>query len=187
MGAAAAESSALDDAVRLAEHVIAEGIAHLGAGEKLRFARVRAALEAGQSLWPGVLIDDLEIAIEAYQNRSARYRTAEVAFLLASLAARATAVAQGGELPKRFLLGTGESPVTALDHVRLVSLGARIDADEGARLASVYLADPDSGIVLVASRRFDFAADQEPEEGPALAKRSITGRITLVRSRAASW
>ncbi len=176
---APAGDAALDEAIRLAEHVIGEGVAHLGAAEKVRFARVRVALEAGRSVWPGTIVDDLEMALEQYRARSARYRTADVAFLLASLAARATAASQGGRLPRRFVLGSDEAPETPLDHLRLVSLGARVEADERTRLASVYLADPDSGVVLVASRRFETAADKEPEEGPELARRSITGRITF--------
>jgi hypothetical protein len=171
--------AALDDAVRLAEHVLAEGVAHLGSATSARFARVRNALAAGKSLWPGMLVDDLEMALEAYRARSARYRTSDVAAVLASLAARAASVARGGELPKRFVLGSDEAIETSLDHVRLVSLGARIEADERTREASVYLADPDTGVVLVASRRFECAEDKEPDEGPALARRSITGKITL--------
>lgn len=170
---------ALDEALQLAEHVIGEGVAHLGDAEKVRFARVRVALEAGRSIWPGTIVDDLEIALEQYRARSARYRTADVAFLLASLAARAAAARQGGRLPRRFVLGSDEAPETPLDHLRLVSLGARVEADERSRIASVYLADPDSGVVLVAARRFEAAEGKEPEEGPELARRTITGRVTF--------
>lgn len=168
---------ALDDALRLAEHVIAEGVAHLGDADKPRFAKVRAALTKAGLLWPGSIVDDLEMALEAYRARSARYRTTEVVFLLSSLEARARAAKNGGELPRRFVLGSDEARETLLDHVRLLSLGARIEADGDKREAFVYLADPDSGVVLVASR--ELTSESQPEEGPLLARRVITGRITL--------
>jgi hypothetical protein len=188
-GAAAATEveNPVDDALRLAEHVIAEGVAHVGESDKPRFAKVRAALTKAGLLWPGSIVDDLEMALEAYRARSARYRTTEVVFLLSSLEARARAAKSvpPGELPTRFVLGSDEARETLLDHVRLISLGARIEADGDKREAFVYLADPDSGVVLVASREFmppPAAAGQtatEAEEGPALARRVITGRITL--------
>ncbi len=174
-----AASAGLGDALTLAEHVIVEGIAHIGEGAHARFARARLALEQDGALWPNTILEDLERTIEAYRNRSARFRTADATMLLASLAARARAADQGGQLPRRYILGSDEAPETALDHVRLVSLGARIDADDRAREASVYLLDPDTGIVLVLSRRFEFAPDKDPEEGPDLAKRAIAGRFTI--------
>jgi len=182
--AATGAASPLEDALRLAEHVIVEGIAHVGDADKARFARVRASLAKAGLLWPGAIVDDLEISIEAYRARSARYRTGDAAFLLASLEARARAASRGGALPPRFVLGSDEARETLLDHVRLVSLGARVEADGDRREASVYLADPDSGVVLVATRELPApsasgATKAEPEEGPALARRVITGRITL--------
>ncbi len=182
---AAGTAAPLEDALRLAEHVVVEGVAHLGDVDKARFARVRAGLTKAGLLWPGAIVDELEIMLEAYRSRSARYRTTDAAFLLASLEARARAASRGGALPSRFVLGSDEARETLLDHVRLVSLGARVEADGDRRDASVYLADPDSGVVLVASRAFPAPAatssnqKAEPEEGPALARRVITGRITL--------
>ena len=179
-GTTAGRDAPLDEALRLAEHVIVEGVAHLGDADKQRFAGARASLSKAGLLWPGTLVADLEIALEAHRARSARYRTSEVVSLLASLEARARAAKSGAALPSRFVLGSDEARETLLDHVRLMSLGARIEADGDRREASVYLADPDSGVVLVASRAFPPpASDGEPEEGPALARRALTGRVTL--------
>ena len=154
------------EAIALAEHVLEQGIAHVGPAAQARFAEARAALE-GQ-VWPAALVDDLERLVEAYRSRSARYRTGEAAFALASLWARARA---SGELPARFVLGSDEAKDTALDHVRLVALGARIVADDAGRRASVYLAEPASGHVLVAARTY-------AEEGD-LSRRVVAGRILL--------
>jgi len=178
-GGESATTSVVEDALRLAEHVLAEGVTHLGESDKPRFAKVRAALTKAGLLWPGAIVDDLEMALEAYRGRSARYRTTDVVFLLSSLEARARAARNGGELPSRFVLGSDEARETLLDHVRLISLGARVEADGDKRWASVYLADPDSGVVLVASRDFAAGPAGEVEEGPALARRVITGRVTL--------
>ncbi|MDF2695301.1 MAG: hypothetical protein K0S65_3684, partial [Labilithrix sp.] len=179
----ASATAPLEEALQLAEHVIVEGVSHLGDADKARFARVRASLSKAGLLWPGAIVDDLEMSLEAYRSRSARYRTADAVFLLASLDARARAASKSGALPPRFVLGSDEARETLLDHVRLVSLGARVEADGDRREASVYLADPDSGVVLVASREFappaDATSKTDPEEGPALARRIITGRITL--------
>src|SRR5262249_8784929 len=161
--------------------LITLGVAHSSEGDRARFARVRADLAKAGLLWPATIIDDLEMTLEAYRTRSARYRTAEAVFLLASLDARSPAVSRRGGLPARLILGSDEAREPALDHVRLLSLGARVVADGDKRQANVYLADPDSGVVLVASR--DFApptptkpdAKPTPEEGPGLARRVITG------------
>lgn len=157
------------EALALAQHVLEEGIAHVGTAAQVRFAEARAALE-GQ-VWPGALVDDLERLVEAYRSRSARYRTGEAAFVLASLWARARAVANGSELPARFVLGSDQAKETALDHVRLVALGARIIADDAGRRASVYLAEPATGLVLVTARTY-------AEEGD-LSRHVVTGRIAL--------
>jgi hypothetical protein len=171
----------LADVRRLVEHVLTEGVTHLGEADRPRFARVRASLAtASGTVWLTAIVDDIEIAIEAYRARSTRYRTADVAHLIASLAARDRAADRGTcELPRRFLFGDDEAKETPLDHVRLVALGARIDADDRARTAEVFLADPDSGVVLVARKRFTYTNDDAPEDGVDLARRAITGRITL--------
>jgi hypothetical protein len=178
--ASSADEQPLALAMQLVEHVVMEGVSHLGDADRPRIARVRAALASARDLlWPATIVDDLEIALEAYRARSARYRTSDVATLLASLAARTRAVKNSGELPRRFLLGSDEERETALDHVRLVSLGARVYADGRTRDAEVYLADPDSGIVLVASKRFEYDEKTTPEEGPDLARRTLTGRVSV--------
>ena len=157
-------------ALALVAHVLEEGIAHVGPAAQPRFARARADLE--EQAWPAVLVDELERLAAAYHARSARYRTSDAAFAMVSLAARARACAHEAALPARYLLGSDEAKETALDHVRLVSLGARLEVDGEERIASVYLADPDAGTVLVTARTFD-ATDTH------LARRTITGRVTL--------
>jgi hypothetical protein len=77
------------------------------------------------------------------------------------------------------LLGSDEARETLLDHVRLVSLGARLEADGRKREAEVYLADPDTGMVLVLGKEWTYPESEEPDDGPALAKRTVAARVPL--------
>ena len=53
------------------------------------------------------------------------------------------------------------------------SLGARIEGGANERGTTIYLADPDAGVVLVQRKRWTYpnAASKEPEDGPRLAAR----------------
>ena len=144
-----------------------------------RFAAIREELDKHGFVWPLTAIEDLERSLEAYEARSALYSSREVAALLCELEARSRASHKQAELPVRFVLGQDEASVTPLDHVRLVSLGARVQADGRVRFAQVYLADPDTAMVLLLRKRWDSKENEEPEEGPALARRSVAQRVTL--------
>ncbi len=179
----APDAKPIEAALGLASTVLLEGVAHLPSEVAQQFTRVRIALTAASFAWPAAIIDDLEQSLEAYRARSARYSSALVVQHLTELAARArasTAAAAGHcELPAGVILGTEEAPETRLDHVRLVSLGARLEADGTSREAEVYLADPDSGVVLVLAKRWTFAEGEESPNGAALGERAIAARIGL--------
>ena len=167
--------SALDDARALARDLIASGIA-ADALTKARFAQARARAERAGMVWIAAIVSDLEQLLEGYHARSALYSNAEARQLALEIDARARAVkAPNRELPARFVLGEDEAPETLLDHVRLVSIGARVRADGSTRFADLHLADPDTAMVLVLSKRWDECTDA----GPALAKKSVGARITL--------
>ncbi len=174
-----ARVAAMEKARALAEEVLLDGVAHASPALAQRFAAARDALRAEGLAWPAAIVDDLEDACSAYHERSARYRPAAVASLLTELEARARAAARPGELGARYVLGAGEPPETPLEHVRLVSLGCRVDADGGSRTAEVLLADPDAAIVLVLSKRFTWPEGEPPEDGPALAHRTVAARVRL--------
>lgn len=169
----------LDDALEVASMLLKSGVTHAPPHIASRLAAVRAELDKEGYVWPLGAIEDLERSLEAYAARSALYSSREVAGLLCELETRARASQRAGELPPRFILGQDEAAVTPLDHVRLISLGARIQADGRVRFAQVYLADPDTAMVLLLRKRWDFKEGEEPEEGPALARRSIATRVTL--------
>ena len=175
---AASRDASLDEALALAHAVLDGGVA-TAPPPGTRFARVRAALDGARLTWLHALVCDLEIALDGYAKRSARFGTREIAALVTELAARVRAGRRDGpELPARFVLGADQARETLLDHLRLISLGARVTHDERARFADVYLADPDTATVLVLRKRWDFP-DTTPEEGPDLARRAIAPRLTL--------
>jgi hypothetical protein len=182
LGEASADTgvnAGLDAAHALARDIVRAGIA-TSSPSPARFARLRKSLEAEGVTWLHGLVVDLELALEGYHKRSALHGTREIAGLLTELAARVRAARRRpGELPARFILGQDEAAETRLDHVRLVSLGARVRADERTRFADIYLADPDTALVLVMSKRWDFEPDKPLEEGPELGRRPIASGISL--------
>ncbi|MBS2019692.1 MAG: hypothetical protein JST00_42915 [Deltaproteobacteria bacterium] len=169
------ELAAVDDLRAIARELVGTGIAGSAIGAA-RFARVRTRAEKAGMVWMASLTSDLERMLESYASRSALYSNAEARRLVLEIEARARAArSDGAELPARYVLGEDEAPETLLDHVRLVSLGARIRADGDVRLAEIYLADPDTSTVLVLGKRWDACKDP----GHALAHKSVGGRISL--------
>ncbi|MBL0192843.1 MAG: hypothetical protein IPQ09_01240 [Myxococcales bacterium] len=154
-----AAEDALADTLTLACDLLARGLEAFQPAPT-RFAQLTARLEREGFAWVLDLARELEIALEGYHARSALYGARELTALLAELRARTrAALADAPELPARFVLGRGEARCTELDHVRLVSLGARLSADGRARFADVFLADPDTATVLRLRKRWD------PQEG----------------------
>jgi hypothetical protein len=165
------------DAMR---ELLQTGISSLPPGFLLRLVPLRATFERLGHVWPLMAVMDLERMLEAHAARSSLYSSAEAAQMVGELTARLQASqSPRSELPPRFILGSDVAAVTQLDHLRLVSLGARIGADGRARFADVFLADPDSAMVLVLGKRWDFAEGTEPEDGPVLARRQLAARTSL--------
>ncbi|WP_394827369.1 hypothetical protein [Pendulispora albinea] len=182
MGATGARAAVLDGAEALARDILAIGMVET-AVPVARFSELRTLLAHEGMTWIHGIVADLEAALDGYHRRSALHGAGEVAALLVELMARIRAARTPkldlSALPARFVLGEDEAPETRLDHLRLVSLGARIRADDRARFADVYLADPDAALVLVLRKRWDFDLAREPDEGPQLARQKVAPRITL--------
>jgi hypothetical protein len=175
----ARDGKAVDGAVALALSVIDAGVTNVGS-LAARFAEARDELARASCEWPLGALGDLERALEHYAARNAHYSPTDVLHHVAELGARARAsAAASSELPARFVLGQDEAPTTPLDHLRLVSLGARLTADGRSRAAEVHLCDPDTATVLVLRKRWDFSEKEEPEDGPALGRRAVASRVTL--------
>ncbi len=174
------DAKPLDAALEIAAMLLHSGVTHAPPHLPSRFAAVRTDLDKHGFVWPLTVIEDLERVLEQYESRSALYSSHHVAALLCELESRSRASHAGGaELPVRFVLGQDEATVTPLDHVRLISLGARVQSDGRVRFAQVYLADPDTAMVLLLRKRWDYKEGEEPEEGPALARRAVASKVTL--------
>lgn len=178
--ATAQEHGPLDDAVELARHLVIEGVAQSREALGQRFARVRDALGKRGQVWPEDALDELERALQRYRSRSARYRAEDVLALCAELEARRRASrTEGAALPATHVLGTSEKHETALDHLRLVGLGGRVEVDGDTRAVEVYLADPDTGAVLVCTKEWTFEPPK-PNDPPipdaaSLGRRKVAG------------
>jgi hypothetical protein len=166
-------------ALALSREILRQGVCQGTSDVVQRFAHVRSGLARARLVWPLTVVEDLEAQLEAYHARSARYRARVVADLVTELEVRSRAARGRGELPVAFVAGSNEAEDTLLDHVRLVGLGARIEADGRARLADVFLADPDAGIVLVLRKRWEVGPQDGAMDGPSLARRPIAARSTL--------
>jgi hypothetical protein len=175
LGARERSSRPLAEFGEIGRDLVLEGIAN-GPPLAHRLARLRARASDERLVWIASLLEDLERTLDRYRARSALYSTSRAVALVAELEARMRAVEAPRELPARFVLGEDEAPETLLDHVRLVSLGARVIADGTVRTAHVYLADPDTATVLVLEKRFEV---EGAGTGAWLARKSIVPKLTL--------
>lgn len=175
VGGSAPESggSALAEAVALASAVLREGAVHVGAGVAADVTVVRRGLEAARLRWPLLAVDDLVAQLDAYRERSARYRPEALADHLAELHARHRAVTGGGAGLRSRVLGTDEAAETPLRRARLDGLGARVSAVGSERVVEVFLAHAASATVLVVQRPYET-----DDAGPLLAGRRVAG-VTL--------
>ncbi|MBU2667101.1 hypothetical protein KOI35_26695 [Actinoplanes bogorensis] len=167
---ATVSGSGLDAALELTALVLREGAVHVGNGLAADIATVRRSLEAGQLRWPLLAVEDLVAQLEAYRERSARYRPEALADHLAELHARHRAVIGGGASLRSRVLGTDEASETPLRRARLDGLGCRVSAVGAERVVDIYLAHADSASVLVLRRAYET-----DDPGPVLAGRRVGG------------
>jgi hypothetical protein len=147
-------------AAALLRHGVARGPGVLA--QALSGARAAAANAA----WLNLLLADLEAWCEAYARRSALYDAAQGIDLLAELALRLAAGVQPGR--GEAALGTGVAGETALDRLRLISLGARTVRDGQRRRTTLVMADADTGTRLVLPHDWQVGADTSPADEAAL-------------------
>jgi hypothetical protein len=149
--------------------VLAEGIVHASpAALAQRLALARKPLEARGLVWMVAALDELDEQAQAYHRKSARHRARRALELTAELEARMRAAARGGELPASFVLGQERALETKLEHLRLASLGARLEVDGDATTVTVWLANPDTGDVLTLERSLESS-----EAAPTLSAAGI--------------
>ncbi|GAA0565371.1 SWIM zinc finger family protein [Paractinoplanes ferrugineus] len=172
-GESGTSGAGLDRAVALAGLVLTEGAIHLGDGLGAEVAVVERGLESARFRWPLLAVADLVGQLDAYRERSARYRPEALADQVAELFARHRAVRAGGSSLVSRVLGTDEASETPLRRARLDGLGARVSAVGEERVVDVFLAHADSATVLVLRRAYTTE-----EAGPRLGERRVAG-VTL--------
>lgn len=143
-----------------------------------RFEAVREQARALGWNWIDDALDELWQLLQAQQARSSRFEPLRLVRVLAELWARLQAAAHA-EQPRTHrpallasqILGVGVKGEVALDHLRLVSLGAELWSDlsadgsvdggseGGSEGASILFADPDTQNVTVLQRQWSRAAD----------------------------
>ncbi|MDQ0036897.1 hypothetical protein J2W30_004672 [Variovorax boronicumulans] len=131
-----------------------------------RFEAVRERALALDWNWVGDALDELWQLLQAQQARSSRFEPLRLVRVLAELWARLQAAAHAEQPGTRRpallasqILGVGVKGEVALDHLRLVSLGAELWSDDTAEGASILFADPDTQNVTVLERQWTRAAD----------------------------
>jgi hypothetical protein len=130
-----------------------------------RFEAVRDQARALAWNWVDDALDELWQLLQAQQARSSRFEPLRLVRVLAELWARLQAAAHAERPQARpallasQILGIGVKGEVALDHLRLVSLGAELWSDETGEGASILFADPDTQNVTVLERQWSRAAD----------------------------
>ncbi len=131
-----------------------------------RFAAVRARAQALGWRWVDDGLAELSLLLQSQQARSSRDDPARTLQVATELWARPRAAAHAEEaadlppdaarppLHASQILGIGVQGEVALDHLKLVSLGAALWADDAAEGASVLFADPDTQTVTALERQW---------------------------------
>lgn len=151
-----------------------------------RFESVREQARTLSWSWVDDALDELWQLLQAQQARSSRFDPLRLLRVMTELWARLRAAAHAGRptegssarpaLPASQILGVGVKGEVALDHLRLVSLGAELWSDETAEGASILFADPDTQNVTVLERQWSRTADAAAGgAAPSLMNRRVAG------------
>lgn len=147
-----------------------------------RVEAVRGRVRALGWCWIDDALDEVWQLLQAQHARSSRFEPLRLLRVLAELWARLRAAAHAERadgrpaMPASQILGVGVKGEVELDHLRLVSLGAELWADDDAEGASVLFADPDTQAVTVLERSWTRAADAAAGgRAPGLSGRRVAG------------
>ncbi|MCA8292848.1 SWIM zinc finger family protein [Burkholderia sp. AU30198] len=147
-----------------------------------RVESLRGRLRERGWQWVDDALDEAWQLVLAQHARSSRFEPLRLVRVLAELWARLRAALcaatqpDGAAVPARQMLGIGVKGEVELDHLRLVSLGVELWADEAEEGASVLFADPDTQTVMVLTRNWPSAADVAAGgRAPDLAGRRVAG------------
>ena len=144
-----------------------------------RFEVLRARLQQQAWTWVAGELDTVWLKLQAQERRSSRFDVQDLVDAMTRLWARLQGAVHaerdpGARIPASQILGIGQKGEVALDHLRLVSLGAQFWRDTVQSGASLIFADPDTQTVSVLERCWPRPADPaDPSDG--LLNRRIAG------------
>lgn len=186
----------------LVASILCHGIGSGTTPHQLPLSLALAAARDSGAIWLHLVVSELEIWLDGYARRSASFDPATGGEQVAELALRLAAGNCAGQA--RAALGVGEASEVELDRLRLICLGARLDADGEQRSARLILADLDTTTHFVLRHDWRLApggdealtlAAQRLAPGVKLAalvggqllsrqaRRTADGRLLLARSR----
>ncbi|WP_157975121.1 hypothetical protein [Glycomyces dulcitolivorans] len=164
----------LAESVDLARQVLLDGAAGADAVLRAALQRESKALTRRRAHWPAGAVNDLIDQLQRYEDRSAAYDPHRLAVLLAEIPARARAAAHPTGTPAAHVLGSEEADATPLTLVRLTGLGARVGTEGDRRTLELYLAQPETGMVLSIKRDWPIP-ENETVTGAEVASRRLAG------------
>lgn len=164
----------LAEATALADRVLLGGVESADGVLTAALAREADALTKRRMHWPADTVRDLIDQVRRYHDRSASYDPQRFAALLAELPARARAARTPSGTPNSQILGGDEAAQTPLKLVRHIGLGCRIGTDGERRTAELFLADPETGMVLTVARDWEIPAERTLT-GHEVAERRLAG------------
>ncbi|WP_035698687.1 hypothetical protein [Glycomyces tenuis] len=164
------DAAELSEATALAERLLLGGVDSVDGVLTAALTREAGALAGRRMHWPAGAMRDLIDQVRRYRERSASYDPQRFAALLAELPARERAARSSSGTPNSRILGSDEVDETPLTLVRLTGLGCRIGTDGERRTAELFLAHPETGVVLTVARDWEIPEDQ------ALTGHDIAGR-----------
>jgi hypothetical protein len=124
-------------------------------------------------------LEALEQQRECYARQSALFSASECAEQVAEVHARLNAAVGPGPLPAGYVLGSEGPEQSALEQVRLVSLGVRLEADEQRRTARVYFAEPAAGAVRMLEKTWQAPEGTPPRNGRELGELFASSRLSV--------
>ncbi|WP_411705718.1 SWIM zinc finger family protein [Edaphovirga cremea] len=133
--------------------------------------------------WVSESLADIQQAMADQHHRSSRYHPVDFLKRISGLSARLVAArcmdqqAQQQTLPRlpaAEILGLGVKGETQLEHLKLVSLGARYWADEQQEGVSLIYTDPDSQSLMVIERQWPKNSDPQGGATP-IGNRRVAG------------
>jgi hypothetical protein len=165
--------------------LLQDGLAHGAAERAETAAALSAALAASRALaatWLTLCLEALELWLDGYRQRSARFALSEGLQLLRELSLRlGAATATAGELSARSVLGIGEAMESPLDRLSLISLGLRVQADGPHRRATLAVVDCDTQTLLSLHKTWQRPADSTHGELALLDQQRVAGSLRLAR------